>query len=115
MLEVLLYDDIGTELQNAEPQEIDDQDNNFQVFKDTILFQINDLNCMEKDEGILNNDLIYFGVDSPTGNRWYNFDPLTYLECASAWLEDCYGEDNHIEYISWGLFARFLKMGRLYE
>lgn len=93
----------------------DEQDDGFEIFKDTIFFQINDLNCMESDESMRRNELIYFGVDSSNGNRWYNFDPLTYLECASAWLGDYYGEDMYMEYISWGLFARFLEMGRLYE
>jgi hypothetical protein len=100
---------------NKKPPIIDEQDSGFEVFKDTILFQINDLDCMESDENMRSNELSYFGVDSSNGNRWYNFDPITYLECASAWLEDYYGENTNMEYISWGLFARFLEMGRLYE
>lgn len=98
-----------------EPPIINEQDSNYEVLKETILFQINDLGCMEKDKSILRDEMIYFGVDSPNGNRWYNIDPLTYLECASSWLEDYYGEDMHMNFIKWGLFARFLEMGRLYE
>jgi hypothetical protein len=36
------------------------------------------------EQGILNNELRYFGTDSPRGQRWYNFDPCTFLECAIA-------------------------------
>lgn len=97
------------------PPIINLQDSNFEVLRETILFQINELDCMEKDESLLRNKMSYFGVDSPNGNRWYNFDPLTYLECASSWLVDYYGEDMHMNFINWGLFARFLEMGRLYE
>jgi hypothetical protein len=28
--------------------------------------------------------LRYFGINSPRGSRWYNFDPCTFLECAMA-------------------------------
>jgi len=49
----------------------------------TILDQIVDLHEMQ-DAGILANEHRYFGVDSPRGSRWYNFAPLTYLECAMA-------------------------------
>jgi hypothetical protein len=34
--------------------------------------------------GTLANDLRYFGIDSPRGSHWYNFDPCTFLECATA-------------------------------
>ncbi|HEX7843110.1 MAG TPA: hypothetical protein VF469_36810 [Kofleriaceae bacterium] len=49
----------------------------------TILGQIVDLHEMERS-GTLANELRYFGVDSPRGARWYNFDPETFLECAVA-------------------------------
>lgn len=34
--------------------------------------------------GILAQEERYFGVDAPSGARWYNFDPGTYLECAAT-------------------------------
>lgn len=49
----------------------------------TIVDQIVDLHEMEQ-AGTFANDLRYFGIDSPRGSRWYNFDPLTFLECAVA-------------------------------
>jgi hypothetical protein len=33
------------------------------------------------EAGTLENEYRYFGIDSPTGFRWYNFDPCSYLEC----------------------------------
>lgn len=46
----------------------------------TILFQIVELRAMA-EEGTLNDKLRYLGVNSPLGGTWYNFDPVTYLEC----------------------------------
>jgi hypothetical protein len=48
-----------------------------------IIGQIVDLREMDR-AGTFANDLRYFGVDSPRGSRWYNFDPLTFLECGAA-------------------------------
>ncbi|MCP4131744.1 MAG: hypothetical protein GY754_12265 [bacterium] len=55
----------------------------FHLWEARILFQINDLREMKK-AGVFENDQKYFGVDAPSGARWYNFDPITYLECAAA-------------------------------
>jgi hypothetical protein len=52
-------------------------------WEQTILGQIVDLHEM-REAGTLADDLRYFGVDAPRGLRWYNFDPLTFLECAVA-------------------------------
>ena len=39
----------------------------------------------EMDEaGMLQSKDKYFGITSPRGNDWYNFDPVDYLECAVA-------------------------------
>lgn len=45
--------------------------------------QIVDLREMSEG-GQLANKLRYFGIDSPRGSRWYNFDVCTYLECATV-------------------------------
>lgn len=55
----------------------------FENWDSTILRQIVDLREME-ERGILNNEYRYFGVQAPCGGTWYNFDPWTYLECATA-------------------------------
>jgi hypothetical protein len=45
--------------------------------------QIRDLREMDA-AGTLANEHRYFGVDAPSGARWYNFDPCTFIECAAA-------------------------------
>lgn len=30
---------------------------------------------------MLDNEYRDFGIDAPRGSRWYNFDPVSYLEC----------------------------------
>jgi len=62
-------------------QQGEDQLAGYVRWESTILGQIVDLHEMER-AGTLANDLRYFGVDAPRGSRWYNFDPLTFLECA---------------------------------
>ncbi len=48
----------------------------------TIRRQIVDLHEMG-EQGILRDQFRYFGVAAPHGQYWYNFDPLTFLECAT--------------------------------
>jgi hypothetical protein len=45
--------------------------------------QIRDLREMDA-AGTLADEHRYFGVDAPSGARWYNFDPCTFIECAAA-------------------------------
>lgn len=61
----------------------DDTSEGFQSFERLLLRQIVDLREMEA-VGILSDEYRYFGVTAPRGSYWYNFDPLTYLECAAA-------------------------------
>lgn len=61
-------------------------------FEAILVEHIADLRRM-RDNGQLANDLRYFGVESPSGARWYNFDPSSYLECGLAgsvggWQDD---------------------------
>lgn len=53
------------------------------LWEQRVAAQIRDVREM-KEEGTLDNEYRYFGVDAPRGSRWYNFDPCTYLECAAA-------------------------------
>lgn len=55
----------------------------FTEFVATLRDQITDLREMEA-AGILDQPWIGFGVDAPSGRRWYNFTPSIYLECACA-------------------------------
>ncbi len=55
----------------------------FERWQATLIRQIVDLHEM-KENGTLANEQRYFGVNAPRGSRWYNFDPLGYLECGMA-------------------------------
>jgi|SRR5215203_1290573 len=79
---------------------------------DVIKFQISDLHKMQNKQ--LENELRYFGIDSETKNRWYNFDPFTNLECGAAWLSDLKQEDQKMN-VSWKTLGILLEMGRIYE
>jgi hypothetical protein len=46
----------------------------------TIIRQIVDLREMD-EASILANEHRYFGVSAPRKSYWYNFDPVTFLEC----------------------------------
>jgi len=101
----------------------------------TIFSQIVDLREM-RDAGMLANEHRYFGVDAPRGRRWFNFDPLTYLECAvegafGGWqpgdrtgrdyvsaknlLEDLDIPIFELAHVSWDQFADFLRAGQSFE
>jgi len=53
----------------------------YAVWEQSILCQIVDLKEM-RQAGVYQDELRYYGVPAPRGSHWYNFDPLTYLECA---------------------------------
>lgn len=47
-----------------------------------LLNQIVDLHQMAS-QGMLANEMRYFGLTSPRGRSWYNFDARTFIECAA--------------------------------
>jgi hypothetical protein len=55
----------------------------FTGWEAVILRQIRDLREMAETSA-LKNEHRYFGMDAPSGARWYNFDPSSYLEGAAA-------------------------------
>lgn len=66
----------------------------------TIIRQVVDLRDMDEC-GTLKNKMRYFGISAPRNSSWYNFDPLSYLECAMAgsfggWES---GDDTGREYV----------------
>ena len=111
-----------------------DEENSYLAFEETIIEQIVDLREID-EASLLSNELRYFGIDSPRGNCWYNFDPTTYLECAAAGLDAYYtqaSEDDRTavsekdEYsgcqnstlnsqMSWKQIKEFLWCGQIYE
>jgi hypothetical protein len=104
----------------------------FDDWENVILYQIADLRCMD-EAGMLANEYRYFGIDSPRGSRWYNFDPLTYLECGVRGALGGYAEDEvmvlipppegesadspiyEVNQFSWDTFTWILKCGQSYE
>ena len=86
----------------------------FRILKHTILFQIADLYRMRENQ--LKNEFRYLGVQSPTGNTWYNFDISTYLKCSMSGIGG-YDEDRENEFFKceWSDLAGLLTLGRLYE
>lgn len=69
-------------------------------FEHAIATQIVDLHEMAED-GSLADEHRYFGLDSPRGARWYNFEPHGYLECAVAGTFDgwCEGDPTGRAYV----------------
>ena len=104
----------------------------YEDWEKLILFQIADLRRMA-DAGQLKDEYRYFGIDSPSGSRWYNFDPLTYLECGIRGSIGGYEEDEvivlippeegdsanspvyEIKEFSWKAFIDILECGQGYE
>ncbi len=61
-------------------------------FEAILIHQILDLQAM-RSRGQLDDSNRYFGLDAPSGARWYNFDPTSYLECGTSgsvggWADD---------------------------
>jgi hypothetical protein len=85
---------------------------------DQLIFLISDLRRM-RDAGILDAEphVLYGGVDSPTGHRWYNLEPHLFLACAANGAVAIAGEDADLEFPSpdWTEFASILDLGRDYE
>lgn len=55
----------------------------FAGWMSTLIRQIVDLREMD-EVGTLLNEHRYGGIDAPRGGRWYNFDPMLYIECAAS-------------------------------
>ena len=88
----------------------------FEFLRRTLLFQIADLRRMVGNQ--LDNPHAGLGVHSPTGNDWYNFAPLVYLERAMQGFVDNLEVGKFTEYehnCSWRALAIILELGRLYE
>jgi hypothetical protein len=76
-------------------------------------FQISELHKMRGDQ--LDDEMRFLGIDSETGNRWYNFDPLANLECGARCILDN-EEDGEKDFkVSWQTLGELLEMGRIYE
>lgn len=76
-------------------------------------FQISELNKMKGKQ--LDDDMRYFGINSETGNRWFNFDPMTNLECGARCILDNEEDEDKEFIVSWQTLGELLEMGRIYE
>lgn len=54
------------------------------------------------------------GIDSETGNRWYNFDPISNISCGLQYFLDTADEEAPFE-VDWATLGHLLEMGRIYE
>jgi len=79
----LLVDSFAPVEKEIGDDHIDEAASGFVGWDSIIRRQINDLKEMNAN-GQLKDEHRYFGVDSPSGQRWYNFDPCGYIECATA-------------------------------
>ena len=79
-------------------------------FLKVLEFQISDLHKMKDDQ--LKNGTRYFGVTSGTGNKWFNFTPISVLECGLAGMHS-HGFNRDPE--SWIFLGEIIEMGRIYE
>jgi hypothetical protein len=68
---------------NRYQDDVEEHRNGYEGWENRILRQIVDLHEMN-ESGQLADPQRYFGINSPRGQRWYNFDPSTFLECAVA-------------------------------
>ena len=96
-----------------QPGKIDEW-NNFEDWENIILFQLADLHRMQ-ESGQLENPHRYFGIVSPSGHNWYNFDVQAYLFCSIMHGGRREFENNVISSFDWQDFAMQLWCGQTYE
>jgi hypothetical protein len=85
----------------------------YEFTTEVIKFQIAELHKMNHKQ--LKNKMRYFGIQSETGNSWYNFDPFTNLECGARCIIDNEDDVNKELIVTWQTLGELLEMGRIYE
>ena len=80
---------------------------------EVIKFQLAELSRM-RASGQLADESKFFGIVSPSGHGWYNFNPFSLLECGARGLMDHAGEDAPVR-CGWEMLGELLEMGRTYE
>ena len=80
---------------------------------EVIKFHLAELSRM-RASGQLADESKFFGIVSPSGHGWYNFDPFSLLECGARGLMDHAGEDAPVRG-GWEMLGGLLEMGRAYE
>ena len=110
LVEPLLFDEMWLQYEAPPDLDEDENQNSFPVLQQMIGYQIADLHRMDQ-AGLLENEWRYYGIDSPTGHRWFNFDPSSYLQCAVQSLQ----EDGVSTEAGWINLAILLWLGQIYE
>ena len=82
----------------------------FDFTLETLKFQIADLHKMKGKQ--LEDKYRFYGIDSETGYRWYNFEPLSNLSCGVRCFID---NELFLEEIDWGFIGDLFENGRIYE
>lgn len=77
---------------------------------EVLKFQIAELHRMKGKQ--LENEYRYLGIQSETGNFWYNFDPIGNLECGARCMVD---NETDFDYLNWSFIGELLENGRIYE
>jgi hypothetical protein len=92
--------------------EIDELDKNlaFEALIRMVKYQISDLHKMA-EAGTLNHPYRYYGIESPTGHIWYNFEPVGFLSCAISGMKEI-KMDFPCTWIALGVI---LWLGQIYE
>lgn len=106
----LLYDEHGELLEDSVELQ------GFAAAYQAVVFHIADYHRL-KAAGILDQSAqdLFFGVRSPTGNSWYNFDALEFV-AHGLWSREGRLEDGpDVEQSTWKLFAEIIIGGRIYE
>ena len=98
-----------------EPQKFEaaDKHGGLTYSAEVIKFQLAELSRM-RASGQLADESKFFGIVSPSGHGWYNFDPFSLLECGARGLMDHAGEDAPVRG-GWEMLGELLEMGRAYE
>ncbi|MEL6950490.1 MAG: hypothetical protein AAGM16_10315 [Pseudomonadota bacterium] len=86
-------------------------DSGWNEFEETLLVQVADLRRMSG--GVLEDNHRYLGVQAPSGSPWYNFDPVSFIECGLAGMSATI--DQFTFKSNWGGFKLFLECGQSYE
>lgn len=89
------------------PERVQDD---FKELQDMLCYQIADLHRM-REAGTLDNPYRYFGIESPTGQTWYNFTPADFFGNGSYGLHEGSEETE----CNWADLAIQLWLGQIYE
>ncbi len=84
---------------NRPPSWKEPRPRNRTCFEAILVEQIVDLQRMRAN-GQLADSNRYFGLDAPSGARWYNFDPASYLECGTTGSVGGWGDDIEVELVT---------------